>query len=108
MPTERRVLRWDVPINDEPTMIGGGRVVHVGCRADLYGEPGPTRRVEVWTEELLAADLALAEFDTIITRKVLVVGTAQAIPDRYDHVGSAIDPDPRNRLVWHLYQEVRP
>lgn len=104
MAAERRVLRWDVKVDSTVQEVGGGKVVHVGCRPDTW-EAGPTRRLEVWTEESLPEGMLLADFHQLITRKVLVVGTAHPIPDGYAHIGSVIDPDPKVRLVWHIYEE---
>lgn len=99
----RRVLRWDVLINDAPQMIGGGKLVLVGCRLDQRSQANaPARRVEVWTEEDVPGSM---KFDSLLTRRVIVVGTAYVIPPGYSHIGSAVEPSPSNRLVWHIYEE---
>lgn len=103
----RRILRWDVLIQDKPQLIGGGRVVYVGCRPDLRQKSvdDPARRVEVWTEEDFPDDLPLHRFDTLQTRSVTVVGTARPIPDGYIHLGSAVDPSIYVQPVWHIYEK---
>lgn len=100
----KRVLRWDVKINDDEQEIGGGKVVHVDCRPDQY-VPGPARRVEVWTEEEIPDGMPLTEFGDLLTRTVRVFGTAHPIAEGFGkHIGSALDPDPAVRLVWHVYE----
>jgi hypothetical protein len=49
--THRRVLRWEVPVDDDWHEIGGGRVVFIANRGQLPGLT--TGSVEVWTEEQL-------------------------------------------------------
>jgi hypothetical protein len=101
----RRVLRWDVKINDEEQLIGGDQVVHVDCRPEQfpirYG--GPATRVEVWTEEEIPVDMPTADFQKLLTRTVRVFGTGHPIPEGYVHVGTALDPN--SALVWHVYQK---
>ena len=99
----RRVLRWDVLINDTVQEIGGGKVVFVHCRPDEL-RPGPARRVEVWTEEEIPDGMSWKEFGDLPMRKVAVFGTAHPISDGLEHIGSAVDPNPMNRLVWHVYE----
>lgn len=102
--SNRRILRWDVWVNDEEQKIGGGKVVHVDCRLPermLTAYP-PTELVEVWTEEVLDS---LTDISQLITRTVRVVGTAHEIPDGYEHIGSVVDPNPSVRLVWHIYEK---
>lgn len=102
----RRVLRWDVQISDDVQKIGGGQVVHVDCRPDDYAT-GPARRVEVWTEEEIPTDMPLNRFGSLMTREVVVVGTAHVLPEGFTHLGSALEPDPQYRAVWHVYERVQ-
>lgn len=88
----RRVLRWEVPVNDQWHDIGWGKVVLVDARS--FGT------VEVWTEEHMAE----------ATRPARVFGTGHPIespnddPTAVEHVGSCFDTQTK-RLVWHVYAE---
>lgn len=85
-PVTKRVLKWEVPVDDETHEISGGPVVHVACQhtADV---------VMVWTEE---SDLTLAP------RTVRVFGTGHPIPKAATHIGSVVTAG--GALVWHLYE----
>jgi hypothetical protein len=97
----RRVLRWEVPVDDQWHDIGGGKVVHVDNRPTLPGLP--SGRVEVWTEEPTPEDWPATERGMVPLRNVIVVGTGHPIPDEATtHLGSVLDAD--GRLVWHLYE----
>lgn len=81
----QRVLRWDVPVDDDWHEIGGGRVVHVAARAHRK-RPGDL--VEVWTLEG-AHPPGTTEPGK---RSVIVIGTGQPAPARTHYVGTAVVP----------------
>lgn len=98
----RRILRWEVPVDDEWHGIGAGRVVHVGDRPPQFPHAATGDRVEVWTEEDCPDDFPKTEVEA--PRLVRVFGTAQPLPDEARaHVGSALSP--LGRLVWHVYAQ---
>jgi hypothetical protein len=85
MTASRRVLRWEVPVDDHVHEIGGGRLLWVAARN--------LGVVEAWTEEDGSQPARLA----------VVVGTGHPIPeDATDHLGSTFDAG--GALVWHLYE----
>ena len=96
---QRRVLRWTVPVDDQPWRIGTGPVVLVACRNDERIARGEPRSVEVWTDETLHDDWP--EVDTSGWRRAQVYGTGQPVPAGAKHLGSALDAG--GRLVWHLF-----
>lgn len=81
----QRVLRWDVPVDDDWHEIGAGAVVHVAARG--YRER-PGDLVEVWTlEETPGIDTS-----KLPKRSVSVFGTGHLLPRDAVHVGSAVVP----------------
>jgi hypothetical protein len=85
----KRVLKWNVPVDDNPHAIGNGKVVHVA----VQGYPDT---VQVWTEE--AGDVR-------VTRQVQVFGTGQELRGAHGHIGSCLTGG--NALVWHVYEVER-
>lgn len=80
-----RVLKWNVPIDDQPHEIGGGRVLHTACQ---YGPES----VQVWTLE--------HGWEPHIHAQVF--GTGQPLPDStHSHIGSTVAP---HGLVWHVFE----
>lgn len=99
--TVRRVLRWEVPVDDNWHTIGGGPVVMTGCRPVLPGVATP--RVEVWTEEILSGDWSGAKPLTP-ARQAAVFGTGRVLdPEASEHLGSVLDAALNGALVWHIY-----
>ena len=113
----QRVLRWEVPVDDDWHEIGAGRVVEVAARAHRQ-VPGDL--VEVWTLE------RTEHFgtDSILKRSVTVVGTGHPGPSRTEYLGTAVVPtlqlaEPpdlpktngevvsRAGLVWHVFGLIR-
>lgn len=84
----RRILKWDVPVDDHDHPIGFGDVVHVGCQGDQYSV------VQVWTDE---------PNDEPVIRSARVYGTGQPIPADDEHIGSVI----AGPLVWHVLTSSR-
>lgn len=87
-----RVLRYDVPVDDQEHIVVSGRVVHVDCRAPDV--------VTLWALE-----------SAVYSRTYRVFGTGQPIPDgdNWEHIGTALSPhldpfSPRGALVWHLFE----
>lgn len=87
----RRVLRWDVPVDDAPHLIGGGQVVHVACKE------GPDV-VSVWTDEVTDGDDPSAP-PLIPKRYAKVYGTGWTVDWYAAHVGSVLC----GAFVWHVY-----
>lgn len=83
-----RVLKWTVPVNDEPVAIGGGRVVHVGSTHLTRAN-----EIHVWT---------LEENDHTPDRLVQVYGTGMDVPMAYTYLGTTIVAN--GTFVWHLFE----
>lgn len=81
-----RVLKWSVPVDDQPHHIGTGRVLHVACQHNH-------RSVEVWTLEF---------GDGERWKPVQVFGTGQPLPAGWWHIGSAVTVG--GLLVWHVFE----
>jgi hypothetical protein len=105
----QRVLRWEVPVDDEWHEIGAGRVVEVASRAH-HQRPGDL--VEVWTLE----DFAGTSTADLRKRSVKVIGTGHPAPEDTAYLGTAIVPTLRVEnpshpnlvessagLVWHMF-----
>lgn len=84
----RRVLKWNVPVDDKPHPIGRGEVVHVACQFDAS-------EVQVWTDEV--------DGDYPRQRFAQVHGTGHPVPADLQHVGSVVAAD--GHLVWHVFAE---
>jgi hypothetical protein len=114
----QRVLRWDVPVDDQWHEIGAGYVAHVAARThrERHGD-----LVEVWTVE----DVADTQVSVVVPmRSVAVVGTGHQVPDNAEHIGSAVVPafhvvsgptrgtvehiESTAGLVWHLFAKYDP
>lgn len=81
-----RVLKWSVPVDDQPHPIGAGRVVHVGCQDDAW-------TTQVWTLETDEPDTDFAQ----------VFGTGQPLPgSATEHLGSTISSS--GLFVWHVFR----
>lgn len=86
----RRVLKWQVPVDDRDHPIGGGPVVLVACQNDNAA------LVQVWTDEANAGDVA-------DLRSARVFGTGQPILRTDEHIGSVVV----GPLVWHVFASTR-
>lgn len=82
--TNRRILKWLIPIDDRFHPIGSGAVAHVDV------QNGIRNVVVVWTDE--------PDADNVVIRSARVYGTGQPLPVADEHLGSVVD-DP---LVWHV------
>lgn len=114
----QRVLRWDVPVDDQWHEIGAGYVAHVASRAHKH-RPGDL--VEVWTVEEVADTQVTV---TVPMRSVTVIGTGHQVPDDAEHIGTAVVPTFRvvsgptrgtvewiestAGLVWHVFAKIDP
>ena len=88
-----RVLRWEIPVDDRWHEIGGGRVLHVACRAPSIDI------VHVWT---VAPDST-----PTAPRRARFIATGQPLPATAgDHLGTAITHD--DTLVWHVFEQTTP
>lgn len=81
----KRVIKTNVPVDDQPHRIPGGKVVAVGC------QNGP-EAVQVWTEDFDNGENS--------PRVVQVFGTGHWMPSAGEHLGTAA----WGPLVWHVYQ----
>lgn len=86
----KRVLKWDVPVDDKDHPIGPGRVLHVACQ----WSPSV---VQVWTEETEET----GENPVVATRRARVYGTGHPVPEKDEHLGSVAATG--TALVWHVY-----
>lgn len=79
-----RVLKWDVPVDDQVHYVGTGKIVHIACQStpDV---------VQVWTVE---------DDDARPYRAVRVVGTGHPFSWSWDVWGSTVAAS--GALVWHL------
>lgn len=79
-----RILRYEVPVDDQWHLFRAGEPLHVACR--------DTEVVEFWAWETADGTLAYREF--------LVVGTGHYVEEGVRHIGTALVPG--GGLVWHL------
>lgn len=86
MSDDRRIIRWDVPVDDQAHVFGlSGAIVHVASRSPDV--------VTLWT------------IDTggpTSPRMFQVVGTGHPFPAEWQHIGTALAAD--GALVWHLME----
>ena len=86
----KRVLKWDVPVDDKPHPIGAGPVLHVACQSSPYV-------VQVWTEEEVPDALSAEPTRYVVAQ---VYGTGHTYPGNGFAVGTAFAGS--TGLVWHL------
>ena len=86
---QKHILKWQVPIDDQPHDIGRGRIVHVDWQGSRH-----TGGVVVWTEEIVG--------DVRQDRWVQVVGTGHQYASYGVAVGTCLMPD--TGLVWHVIE----
>lgn len=114
----QRVLRWEIPVDDQWHQIGAGYVVEVSARSHR-DRPGDL--VEVWTLEDTGDTTDTVKLPM---REVTIVGTGHPVPDNTEHVGTAIVPafvvvpallrgsretiESRASLVWHVFAKYDP
>lgn len=96
--SHRRVLRFEIPVDDRPHEIAAGRPVLV----TMYRGPEERfDRVEVWIETWVPFGWPSRENPE--KQLVQVFGTGHRLPDgQIEHMGSCFAAD--GRLVWHLYE----
>lgn len=80
----KRILKTEIPIDDQWHTVETGDVLHVGQQRDMA--------VTFWWEE--TADVR--------TRRLRVFGTGREVPDATTYVGTVQAND---GLVWHLFEE---
>lgn len=88
-----RVLKWDVPVDDQAHKIGTGEVLHVAVQT-------APNAVQVWTLEPDKPSL---------WKPVQVFATGQPIPARWKHIGTALalSVTPFSVIapyVWHVFE----
>jgi hypothetical protein len=89
----RRILKWNVPVDDVGHPIGAGPVVLVGCQVGIDS-------VQVWTDE--------TDADTIPVVSARVYATGQPLPAHDEHVGSVVvGLGFGSSLVWHVLRSTR-
>lgn len=85
----KRILKTEIPIDDQWHTVQTSDVLHVGQQHDLAA-------VTFWWEET----------PDIRARRLRVFGTGHEIPDDTTYAGTA---QASNGLVWHLFEEgIRP
>jgi hypothetical protein len=89
--SDRAVLKWDVPVDDQPHEVGGGEVVSVACQH-------PDHRPDVVTIWTIETRPALTD----PKRTVQVYGTGHPLPFFAIPLGTAIVMS--GNLVWHLME----
>ena len=82
-----RVLKWDVPVDDQPHRIGGGDVIHVDSQR------GRSDEIQVWTFE---------NDQPVRARVVRVFGTGHTVPLDAKPLGSVVVGG--GHLVWHVFE----
>lgn len=87
-----RVLKWEVPVDDQEHSIGAGDVTLVAASIDV---------VTVWTVE----PVGLVEGEGRM-RRVQVYGTGMQFRNSLRVLGSAISAS--SGLVWHVVETKRP
>lgn len=87
-----RVLKWNVPVDDQIHEIGWGVVVHVQCQFAV-------NVLQVWTLE--SDDPGLVD----PTRPVQVFGTGHVVPPGLTYLGTTVAA---STLVWHLFGDLFP
>lgn len=93
----RRIFRYELPINDAAHEIPSGKVVHLN-EYRMKHITGERNRIEVWVEATLSGESLASAI--IGTQHVQVFGTGHPIPDSAEHLATCID----GSLVWHLYR----
>ncbi len=82
-----RILRYEVPVDDQPHTITCGPVLHVACRDSIDV-------VELWAVRQPRRSEQPRTFQ--------VFGTGQPIPDGWEWRGTVVVSSVR--LVWHLHE----
>lgn len=95
--TLRRVLRYEIPIDDNFHEIPAGKILHLSeyRHKNITGERA---RIEVWVE--VTFEGAGVVFPIIGLQRVQVFGTGHPLPEDAAHLATCLD----GALVWHLYQ----
>lgn len=100
----KRVLKWFVPIDDQPHEIGLGPVTGVEMATrpiDPYSTNPIRSGVYVWTEEPYFVDAPIDTWEYLRMtqrKRAQVVGTGQPFDSNGTVVGTVRDGD----FVWHL------
>lgn len=100
----RRVLRYEIPVDDHPYAIPQGRVLmaHPWRESQVV----PAGRVELWVEVIVPDDFPSS--GPAQDRLVQVFGTGHPLTDAGRWLASCLD----GPLVWHVYEvtasEVQP
>lgn len=93
----RKVLRYEIVVNDQPSTLPVGKVVHLSEYHQKH-ITGERNRVEVWVEVAIPESWPYAE--NFPTQRVQIFGTGHDLPEGAVHLASTLD----GSLVWHLYQ----
>lgn len=95
--TSRRVLRYEIPIDDNSYEIPAGKILHLSDYRQKH-ITGERARVEVWVEVTFAGSRVVSPI--VGLQRVQVFGTGHPLPDDSAHVATCLD----GSLVWHLYK----
>jgi hypothetical protein len=82
----RRILKWQIPIDDRDHPVGPGPAVLVAVQGAAHSGV-----VTVWTDE--------SDTEGIPVQSARVYGTGQPVPPGDVHLGSCLD----GSLVWHVF-----
>lgn len=94
----KRILKWTVPVDDQPHEIGGGDIIHIDC------QKGPDE-IQIWTEEpYFPGDVEFKNNPghTLRKRTVQIKATGQSFHDSGVAIGSVMYPLNGEFLVWHV------
>lgn len=101
----KRILKWTVPVDDRPHLIGGGPVTHV------QAHPNSIDQVDIWTIED-AQHLTEPGGQPCLCdgRHVQIVGTGHHFPDDWTPLGTAVTLTlvsatvATPAFVWHVLE----
>lgn len=84
-----KVLRWEVPVDDQWHNVGSGPIAMIASRDD------PGALVEVWT---------IQPTHEHADRLVRAFGTGQPVPPDTIYLGSTL-AGPGRALAWHVFEQ---
>lgn len=94
--TSRRVLRYEIPIDDNFHEIPAGKILHLSDYRQKH-ITGERARIEVWVETTFDGSRVLSPI--VGLQRVQVFGTGHPLPEDATHLATCLD----GALVWHLY-----
>lgn len=95
----KRVLKWSIPVDDQPHTIGGGPVLRAECQS-------APDAVQLWTVEDALNVHEDGQPCLCGGREVQVVGTGQQFPSTWFPIATALAAG--GALVWHVIENGQP